>query len=182
MWPDLGHHILCYPFRMLSMGCGYDYTIIIFVFIHFQDQTPSIHGEFGPRGSFIHHLTEKHLIKICRHIFNWTLGQVVIPVESGITLLGIWITIFYLVFIQCLIDCFIISFSWQGDLTNIFVIKDFSSLLLGVYHISFVIDKVVLFLFIWISVWIPKRWVWDEEYCFKMINVFNIFRCNISSG
>ena len=130
---------------------------------------------------FIHWYIEKHFIKICSQIGNWSLDRVAIPSEVGFNLLVIWITILYLVVILVLISRFIISFRWHSDLTKILVIKDFSLLLMWIYHIFFVIKKVFLLLFIWIVVCTPRHWVWGEEYRFKIINIPNLFWCKTSS-
>ena len=163
------------------MGHIYEYVIFIFVLGLFQYQPPSSHGDFGPCGLFIPCSLEKIFVEIHIIIRDWILDQVVVPVGVGITLLGVLITIFYLVVIQGLICFLIISFSWQGDLTNISFIEEFYFILLRLYHISFLIKKFVLFFFICTGVWILKRQVWGEEYCFNMIDVFNLFRCKTPS-
>ena len=163
------------------MGCGYEYVIFIFVLVPFQYQTTSSYRDFWTCSSFIHFSLEIFFIKLPSYICYGSLYMVVTPFEVGINILGIWISTFYLVFIQGLIDCFIVPFNWHGDLTNILFIQEFSLLLLWLYHIYCLVNKISLFLFICIVIYALRCQAWGEEYCFNMIDVLNLFWCKNSS-
>ena len=152
----------------------------------FQYWTPCRHGLFGTCLFFIHCSLDHFFIIVRSQIDNWILDRFVTPVEVGINLLGVWIFIFHrvqvdIIVIKGFINCFTILFSWHADFTNILVIEEFSLLLMRVYHTPFVINGVLLFLFICAVVWASRRRVCGEKFCFNMINIFDFFRCKNSS-
>ena len=160
---------------------GYEYVIFIIVLVSLQYSTPCSHWYFVPCSSFIHYYIEKFFVKVPSQVCNWILDRFVVRVEVGTTLLVILLTIFYLVFIQWLINCFIIEFIWHGYLTNISVVQDISVLFLWLYHLSFVVKNFFLFLFICVVIWVPRCQVWGEDYCFNFLHVINIFGCKTLS-
>ena len=134
--PDLGYNFLWYTFLTFSIDCRYEYAILIFVLAPLQDQTSCSLGDFGPCSLFIHCSLEQIFTEVPSQIGDGLIDRVIITVEVGITLLGIWITILYLVVIQGLIDCFIILFIWHSNLTNILVIqRGFFSFAVGISYL-----------------------------------------------